>query len=82
MSRTRFKVVLILLVLILLVASILFGVFTYWLEGELLPGSDAAGARGTDRPSVLRGMSPFSPCGILPAILSTTRPDTRIRRRN
>jgi hypothetical protein len=64
MSRTRFKVVLILLVLILLVASILFGVFTYWLEGELLPVSGSVVSR-TDRPSVLRGMPPFSPCGVL-----------------
>ena len=39
MSRSRFRVVFILLVLILLVASILFGLLTYWLSAETLPDS-------------------------------------------
>jgi hypothetical protein len=38
MSRTRFRIVFILLVLILLIVSTLFGVLTYWLEAESLPG--------------------------------------------
>lgn len=41
MSRSRFRVVLILLVLILVVASILFGVLTYGLAGEEPPASDS-----------------------------------------
>jgi hypothetical protein len=38
MSRTRYGIVFILLVLILLIVSTLFGVLTYWLEAESLPG--------------------------------------------
>jgi hypothetical protein len=38
MLRTRFRIVFILLVLILLIVSALFGVLTYWLEAESLPG--------------------------------------------
>ena len=34
MSRTRFGVLLILLALILLVASLIFGLLTYWLDAE------------------------------------------------
>jgi hypothetical protein len=37
MLRTRFRIVFILLVLILLIVSALFGVLTYWLEAESLP---------------------------------------------
>ena len=37
MSRTRYRIVFILLVLILLIVSTLFGVLTYWLEAEGLP---------------------------------------------
>jgi hypothetical protein len=37
MLRTRFRIVFILLVLILLIVSTLFGVLTYWLEAESLP---------------------------------------------
>jgi len=37
MSRIRFRIVFILLVLILLIVSTLFGVLTYWLEAESLP---------------------------------------------
>jgi DegV family protein with EDD domain len=43
MSRIRSRVVFILLVLILLLASALFGVLTYWLEGKLPPTSDFSG---------------------------------------
>jgi len=39
MSHTRYKVVFILLVLILLVASTLFGLLTYWVNAEVLPAS-------------------------------------------
>lgn len=39
MSHSRFRVVFILLVLILLMASILFGLLTYWLSAEALPAS-------------------------------------------
>jgi hypothetical protein len=38
MSHSRFRIVFILLVLILLIVSTLFGVLTYWLEPESLPG--------------------------------------------
>jgi hypothetical protein len=37
MSRTRFGIVFVLLVLILLIVSTIFGVLTYWLEAESLP---------------------------------------------
>jgi hypothetical protein len=37
MSRTRYRIVFILLVLILLIVSTLFGVLTYWLEAGSLP---------------------------------------------
>jgi len=37
MSRSRYRIVFILLVLILLIVSTLFGVLTYWLEAESLP---------------------------------------------
>jgi hypothetical protein len=43
MSRLRFRVVFILLILILLIASALFGVLTYWLEGEPPPVSGSRG---------------------------------------
>jgi hypothetical protein len=45
MWRTRFRIVFILLVLILLLASALFGVLTYWLGGRLppVPGSRRGG---------------------------------------
>jgi len=39
MCRSRFKTVFVLLVLILLAASALFGVLTYWLERALPPAS-------------------------------------------
>jgi hypothetical protein len=37
MWRTRYRIVFIFLVLILLTVSTLFGVLTYWLEAESLP---------------------------------------------
>jgi len=39
MSGNRFRIVLLLLVLILLVVSALFGVLTYWLDGEVQSSS-------------------------------------------
>ena len=37
MPRLRFRVVLVLLVVILLVVSMLFGLLTYWIDAEILP---------------------------------------------
>ena len=39
MSRTQLRVVLILVALILVVASVLFGILTYWVGAEGLPPS-------------------------------------------
>jgi hypothetical protein len=39
MSRFRFRIVFILLLIILLVVSALFGVLTYWLDPDLPPTS-------------------------------------------
>jgi hypothetical protein len=39
MSSTRFRVIFVLLILILLAASILFAVLTYWVGAEAEPGS-------------------------------------------
>jgi len=39
MSGNRFRIVFLLLVLILLVVSALFGALTYWLDGEVLSSS-------------------------------------------
>jgi hypothetical protein len=39
MSRTQLRVVLILVALILVVASVLFGILTYWVGAEGLPAS-------------------------------------------
>ncbi len=61
MSRARFGIVFILLILILLVVSTLFGVLTYWLDAEVLstpaPGQGSmapieeclGGVEGTER---------------------------------
>lgn len=39
MSGSRFKIVLVLLVLTLLLASLVFGLLTYWLGQEVLPAT-------------------------------------------
>lgn len=43
MSRVRFRVVFILLVLLLLIASAVFGLLTYWLDEKALPVSGVRG---------------------------------------
>jgi flagellar basal body-associated protein FliL len=52
MSRTRFRIVFILLVLILLAASAVFGVLTYWLGADQTqPEGDDMGVRAVQRES-------------------------------
>jgi hypothetical protein len=48
MSRIRFRILFILLVLILLVVSTLFGLLTYWLDAQVLPA--ATPGRGSMQP--------------------------------
>ena len=49
MWRTRFRTVFILLLLILLIASAVFGVLTYWLGAKLPPVSGSG--QGSEMPS-------------------------------
>jgi hypothetical protein len=43
MSRTRFRIVFIVLVLILLLVSVLFGILTYWLDADVPPAATSKG---------------------------------------
>jgi hypothetical protein len=72
-SRVRARVVFILLVLILLVASALFAVLTYWLNGELLP---ASGLDGQTRSPCAQCREQRWETGLCPRIVHTvgTRP--------
>ncbi len=55
MSRIRFRIVFMLVILILLLASAVFGVLTYWLDGDPPPIS---GLRWTDATPLYRAPQP------------------------
>ena len=69
MSRTRVRVVLILIAIILVMAAILFGILTYWVGAEDLPaatpetgeaGRIPKGARQPEVPALSTLPSPFA----------------------
>lgn len=63
MSRIRIRTVFILLVLILLVASALFGLLTYWLDGALLPVSGSGRGSEMSTWNVFRPETESRVCG-------------------